>query len=136
MPVSAATLETAIKRAIPVSHLEIRDDSDGCGDKYTVLIVSEVRQFSSFIEFCLDFYTDISKIFAGKTTLARHRLGKYILSCRARAPLVQRLTSISSTVNELLKEQITQVHAFSQVRLSPLFYPPIQEARQPWLKCC
>ena len=51
MPVSAATLEIAIKRAIPVAHLEIRDDSDGCGDKYTVLIVSEVRQFSISIEF-------------------------------------------------------------------------------------
>lgn len=48
MPISAASLEAAIHNAIPVKHLEIKDDSDGCGDKYTVLIVSEVGHISPF----------------------------------------------------------------------------------------
>ncbi|KAF5335823.1 hypothetical protein D9611_009652 [Ephemerocybe angulata] len=79
MPIGAASLEAAIKAAIPVEHLEIKDDSDGCGDKYSVLIVSE--------------------IFAGKSTLARHRL-----------------------VNELLKDYIARIHAFSQKTLTPQQY--------------
>lgn len=43
MPVTSSDLEAAIRARLPdISHLEIRDDSDGCGDKYVVLIVSQV----------------------------------------------------------------------------------------------
>ena len=45
MPISAVSLENAIKSALPVVHLEIEDESDGCGDKFSVVIVSEVRFF-------------------------------------------------------------------------------------------
>ncbi|KAI0258153.1 bola-like protein [Gloeopeniophorella convolvens] len=76
MPVSPADLEAALRAAIPVAHMEIEDNSSGCGDNYTVLIVSEA--------------------FEGKTTLARHRM-----------------------VNELLKAQIAQIHAFTQKTLTP-----------------
>ncbi|KAF9645180.1 bola-like protein [Thelephora ganbajun] len=47
-------LETAIRDAFPIIHLEIEDTSSGCGENYSVLIVSPA--------------------FEGKTTLARHRL--------------------------------------------------------------
>ncbi|CAL1697883.1 unnamed protein product [Somion occarium] len=71
MPVSLSDLEAAIRNAIPVAHLEIDDQSSGCGENYAVLIVSEA--------------------FEGKSTLARHRF-----------------------INEVLKAQIAQMHAFSQ----------------------
>ncbi|KAG8215250.1 hypothetical protein J3R82DRAFT_8803 [Butyriboletus roseoflavus] len=73
MPVQIAALEQAIRDVFPVSHLQVEDQSDGCGESYSVLLVSEA--------------------FEGKTTLARHRL-----------------------INEVLKVQIAQMHAFSQVR--------------------
>ncbi|CAL1697885.1 unnamed protein product [Somion occarium] len=68
MPVSLSDLEAAIRNAIPVAHLEIDDQSSGCGENYAVLIA-----------------------FEGKSTLARHRF-----------------------INEVLKAQIAQMHAFSQ----------------------
>lgn len=43
MPISAATLESAIRAAMPVTHLEIEDTSNGCGENYAVFVVSEVR---------------------------------------------------------------------------------------------
>ncbi|TFK22247.1 bola-like protein [Coprinopsis marcescibilis] len=79
MAIDTTTLEQAIKAAIPVTHLEIEDQSSGCGENYAVLIVSEA--------------------FVGKTTLARHRF-----------------------VNELLKTQIAQLHAFSQKTFTPQQY--------------
>lgn len=42
MPSSAEAIETTLREAISVSHLEVRDDSSGCGEKFAVLIVSEV----------------------------------------------------------------------------------------------
>ena len=36
-------LESAIRTAIPVSHLDIIDQSSGCGENYAILVVSEVR---------------------------------------------------------------------------------------------
>ena len=42
MPISAADLETAIRRAMPVLHLEIEDTSNGCGENYEVFVVSSV----------------------------------------------------------------------------------------------
>ncbi|KIJ25234.1 hypothetical protein M422DRAFT_216908 [Sphaerobolus stellatus SS14] len=79
MPVSLEALEQALRNALPISHLEIVDQSSGCGESYGVLIVSEA--------------------FEGKMTLARHRM-----------------------VNELLKDQIAQMHAFSQKTLTPKQY--------------
>jgi len=43
MPVQLAELEQAIRDAFPVSHLQIEDQSSGCGECYAVLLVSEVR---------------------------------------------------------------------------------------------
>jgi stress-induced morphogen len=42
MPIDPIALEKAIKRAIPVTHLEIQDQSSGCGDSYAIVLVSEV----------------------------------------------------------------------------------------------
>lgn len=43
MPVSADAIDKALRDALPVSHLEVKDQSNGCGENYAVLIVSEVR---------------------------------------------------------------------------------------------
>lgn len=43
MPVQIQELEQAIRDAFPVSHLKIEDQSSGCGESYSVLLVSEVR---------------------------------------------------------------------------------------------
>jgi len=83
MPIGQKDLESAIRAAIPVSHLEIIDQSSGCGENYAVFVVSEA--------------------FEGRNTLARHRF-----------------------INDLLKEQIAQMHAFSQKTLTPKQW----EARQ------
>lgn len=42
MPIDTTALEKAIKRAVPVTYLEIQDQSDGCGDSYAIVLVSEV----------------------------------------------------------------------------------------------
>ena len=42
MPVTREELEAAIRAAVQVTHMEVEDDSGSCGDKYSVLIVSEV----------------------------------------------------------------------------------------------
>ena len=49
MPIDTIALEKAIKRAIPVTHLEIEDQSSGCGDNYAIVLVSEVRLLYSDI---------------------------------------------------------------------------------------
>jgi len=54
MPVSLQELEDTLRNALPVSHLEIQDQSSGCGENYAILVVSEA--------------------FQGKSTLIRHRL--------------------------------------------------------------
>ena len=82
-------LEAAIRTAIPVSHLEIEDQSSGCGENYSIILVSEA--------------------FEGKNTLARHRFGKSSLALLAFSSLM------TIVVNDLLKIQIAQMHAFSQV---------------------
>ncbi|OSD03734.1 bola-like protein [Trametes coccinea BRFM310] len=76
MPISAVDLENAIRAAMPVTHLEIEDTSNGCGENYSVFVVSQA--------------------FEGKNTLARHRF-----------------------INEVLKNEIAQMHAFSQKTLTP-----------------
>lgn len=42
MPINLEDLELSIKNAIPVSHLEIEDQSNGCGENYAIVLVSEV----------------------------------------------------------------------------------------------
>ncbi|KAH9916276.1 bola-like protein [Epithele typhae] len=79
MPISAADLEASIRSALPIIHLEIEDTSSGCGENYSIFVVSEA--------------------FEGKNTLARHRF-----------------------INEVLKSQIAQMHAFSQKTLTPTQY--------------
>ncbi|KAF8894993.1 bola protein [Gymnopilus junonius] len=83
MPIDTIALEKAIKRAIPVTHLEIEDQSSGCGESYAIVLVSDA--------------------FEKKTTLQRHRM-----------------------VNELLKDQIAQMHAFSQKTYTPKQYEDLQ----------
>ncbi|KAH9960323.1 bola-like protein [Russula dissimulans] len=60
MPVTPEELEAAIRAVIPVTHVQVEDNSSGCGENYTVTIVSE--------------------IFEGKTTLARHRMVNKVLN--------------------------------------------------------
>jgi len=43
MPVNTTDIETAITNALPVKHLEIYDQSNGCGENYSIVVVSEVR---------------------------------------------------------------------------------------------
>ncbi|KZV64639.1 bola-like protein [Peniophora sp. CONT] len=76
MGILAAEIERALREKLPIAHVEVVDESSGCGENYNVLIVSSA--------------------FEGKTTLARHRL-----------------------VNELLKAEIAQMHAFTQKTLTP-----------------
>ncbi|KAI6038885.1 bola protein [Pisolithus marmoratus] len=79
MPTTCEALEEAIRKSFQVSHLEIEDQSSGCGASYAIVLVSED--------------------FEGKPSLARHRM-----------------------VNEALKEQISQMHAFSQKTFTPKQY--------------
>ncbi len=61
---------------------------------------------------------DIIQEFEGKTTLARHRMGIILSSLLFSHHLYE---FKSFTVNEVLKTQIAQIHAFTQVcRLSRL----------------
>ncbi|KAF9023395.1 bola-like protein [Hymenopellis radicata] len=79
MPINLESLELAIRNALPITYLNIEDQSSGCGENYSIVIVSEA--------------------FEGKTTLARHRW-----------------------INELLKNEIAQMHAFSQKTFTPKQY--------------
>lgn len=90
MPISQPALEEAIRAAIPCDHLEVIDDSNGCGENYAVLVVSSA--------------------FEGKTTLNRHRFS--VCSCFCHVLSSENV----ALVNEVLKEEISQMHAFSQVR--------------------
>lgn len=42
MPVTREELEAAIRASIQVKHVEVEDNSSGCGEKFSVLIVSKV----------------------------------------------------------------------------------------------
>ena len=56
MPIPQADLENAIRNVIPITHLQIIDQSNGCGENYAIFVVSDA--------------------FEGKTTLTRHRFSK------------------------------------------------------------
>lgn len=47
MPIDTIALEKAVKRAIPVTHLEIEDQSSGCGENYSIVLVSEASLHST-----------------------------------------------------------------------------------------
>ncbi|TCD63147.1 hypothetical protein EIP91_005906 [Steccherinum ochraceum] len=59
MPIPQENLEKAIRDVIPITHLQIIDQSNGCGENYAIFVVSDA--------------------FEGKTTLARHRFINEIL---------------------------------------------------------
>jgi hypothetical protein len=42
MPVTREELEAAIRETIQVTHVEVEDNSSGCGENFSVLIVSKV----------------------------------------------------------------------------------------------
>ena len=69
MPVSLVDLESAIRSALPVQHLDIEDQSSGCGENYAIILVSEVSRAPTRL--CS--LADDHQAFEGKTTLARHR---------------------------------------------------------------
>ncbi|KAJ7155490.1 bola-like protein [Mycena crocata] len=79
MPIDTANLEAAVRRSLNCTHVEIEDQSNGCGENYAILLVSDD--------------------FEGKSTLMRHRW-----------------------INQLLKDEIAQMHAFSQKTFTPKQY--------------
>ena len=59
MTVTAEELEAAIRAAIQTTHVEVQDKSGGCGEKYSVLIVSKVLFFQlDNISYLIDQMTD------------------------------------------------------------------------------
>ncbi|XP_064632792.1 bolA-like protein 2 [Lineus longissimus] len=76
MSVLKEAIEEKLRGKLEPIHLEIEDTSGGCGASFSVVIVS--------------------KEFAGKALLQRHRL-----------------------VNEILAEEIKSIHAFQQKTLTP-----------------
>lgn len=64
--IATSELESAIRAAIPVSHLEIIDQSNGCGENYAIIVVSEVRPLTG-LERCR---RHLELIFV--SSLARH----------------------------------------------------------------
>ena len=59
MPITEAELQEKLSKALETEHIEVKDESDGCGGKFNCIIVS--------------------KQFEGKGLLARHRLVNSIL---------------------------------------------------------
>lgn len=111
MPIDIIALEKAIKRAIPITHLEIQDQSSGCGESYSIVLVSEVSSHNKLSTMIL--HTNFScQDFEGKSTLVRHRKGTLSLIA-----IPNDRIQLTHLVNEFLKEQIAQMHAFSQVNL-------------------
>ena len=41
MAIDTEALEAAIRSAIPVTYLNIEDQSSGCGENYSIVLVSE-----------------------------------------------------------------------------------------------
>lgn len=77
MPVNLVDLEAAIRAAFPVTHLEIEDQSSGCGENYAIVVVSEVSALPAHqLILELIYVLGGAQAFTGKTTLARHRLSE------------------------------------------------------------
>lgn len=47
MPINLVDLEAAIRNAVPVAHLDVQDQSNGCGENYAIILVSEVGSILS-----------------------------------------------------------------------------------------
>jgi stress-induced morphogen len=87
MPVTSDDLKAAVRAAIQVTHMDVEDKSNGCGNSYFVLIVSKVVNQTLITAYSTDQLTlnyDMLYFFVqefeGKTTLARHRMGIIYLS--------------------------------------------------------
>lgn len=84
MPIAPDDLKAAVRAAINVTHIEVEDNSSGCGDNFYVLIVSRVIHMLSYSFLTAALNCDIifllTQEFEGKTTLARHRMGIISLS--------------------------------------------------------
>lgn len=76
MPITEEHIKNKLQKELEATHVEVIDHSDGCGEKFSCLVVSEK--------------------FRGKPLLQRHRL-----------------------VNSILKEELENIHAFSQQTLTP-----------------
>ncbi|RKP05928.1 bola protein [Thamnocephalis sphaerospora] len=85
MSVSQTTLESQLKSELDAEYVSVTDTSGGCGQNFEVVIVSEM--------------------FAGQSTLQRHRL-----------------------VNNKVKSLISQLHAFSQKTFTPAEWAKRQAA--------
>ncbi|KZO94954.1 bola-like protein [Calocera viscosa TUFC12733] len=84
--VAQSEIESTLRAALPkLARIEIEDQSSGCGENYSVLIVSDD--------------------FEGLITIKRHRL-----------------------VNEILRKQIAEMHAFSQRTLTVKQYEAMKKA--------
>jgi stress-induced morphogen len=133
MPITPAELEAAVRAAIQVTHIEVEDNSGSCGDNYSVLIVSKVSTvaYYAFLRkrspVVIQGINNNDLIYCRTLKARRRSLGtKWVPhgpSFRLRFILVTRFNPF--IVNEVLKTQIAQIHAFTQVCISlvPRFVP-------------
>ena len=49
MPVLPEEITQVLNDALPITHLEIQDQSSGCGENYAILVVSEVCPISELM---------------------------------------------------------------------------------------
>ncbi|XP_050422203.1 bolA-like protein 2 [Adelges cooleyi] len=75
MVISEDYLKNKLTDKLDASYVSVHDDSDGCGAKFSVIVVSDR--------------------FVGKPLLQRHRM-----------------------VNEILSDELKEIHAFSQKTLT------------------
>lgn len=76
MPITEEHIRSKLQKELEAAYVEVIDHSDGCGEKFSCLVVSDK--------------------FKGKPLLQRHRL-----------------------VNNILQEELKNIHAFSQQTLTP-----------------
>ncbi|RSH87932.1 uncharacterized protein EHS24_000454 [Apiotrichum porosum] len=93
-----ARMEAKLRAALAIEHLEIVDTSGNCGGAFALVIVSPD--------------------FAKKMTLARHKMVKVPTPrCFPPTDFVSRSPPVP--VNQILAEEITELHAFSQKTFTP-----------------
>jgi stress-induced morphogen len=134
MPIEVAELEAAIRKAIPsATVVEIEDQSSGCGESFSVLLVSEASLFSSLC---------VPRAPIRPSTSASHRQSSFLTGTHtgvsredhvgeAQNGSVQGGIVLSRCgwlilmiiVNDLLKFYIQRLHAFSQVNSLSFFGP-------------
>ncbi|WAR52547.1 hypothetical protein PtB15_1B989 [Puccinia triticina] len=119
MPISQESLEQRLVECFPMAiERKVLDISGGCGQSYEVGEVSRGLRTSQsknpkilaliVRDLCLPQSSPqvliVSPEFAGKTTLAKHRL-----------------------VNERLRDEISELHAFSQKTFTPEQYANVKD---------